>query len=42
MVRAGIGAVNTPESVQFVDGPLPQTPLGKPDKKARRRMFAQF
>jgi fatty-acyl-CoA synthase len=41
IVKAEIGAVNAPKSVQFLDGLLPQTPLGKPDKKELRRMFAQ-
>ena len=39
--RAEIGPVNAPKSIRFFSGPLPQTPLGKPDKKELRRLFAQ-
>lgn len=35
-----IGAVNTPKSVHFLADRLPQTPLGKPDKKALRQLFS--
>jgi fatty-acyl-CoA synthase len=37
-VRVVKGAVNTPKSLEFVEG-LPLTPLGKPDKKALRSRF---
>lgn len=40
-VKGEIGAVNAPKTVHFMDGPLPQTPLGKPDKKELRRLFAK-
>ncbi len=40
-VKGEIGAVNAPKKVHFMDGPLPQTPLGKPDKKELRRLFEQ-
>lgn len=35
-----IGSVNSPKSVSFSASPLPQTPLGKPDKKALRQLFS--
>ena len=39
LVRDRKGPVQTPKSIEFVDR-IPLSPLGKPDKKALRTMFA--
>ena len=39
MVREQKGRVQTPKRVEFIDA-IPQTPVGKPDKKALRTRFA--
>jgi fatty-acyl-CoA synthase len=39
LVRERKGAVHAPKSVDFLDA-VPQTPVGKPDKKALRALYA--
>lgn len=39
LVAARKGAFQAPKTVEFIDA-IPQTPVGKPDKKALRAMFA--
>ena len=39
LVRERKGAVQAPKSVEFLDA-IPLSPLGKPDKKALRAMYA--
>ena len=39
-VAARKGSFQAPKSVEFIDS-IPQTPVGKPDKKALRAIYAQ-
>jgi fatty-acyl-CoA synthase len=40
MVAERKGAFQAPKIVEFVDS-IPQTPVGKPDKKALRALYAK-